>query len=49
MELKKELKLLDIFCIALGTMISSGIFVLPSLAYAKAGPSIFLAFYLVAV
>ena len=44
MELKKELKFFDIFCIALGTMISSGIFVLPSLGYSKTGPIIFLAF-----
>jgi APA family basic amino acid/polyamine antiporter len=39
MKLKKELSLLDVFCIAAGAMISSGLFVLPGLAHAKAGPA----------
>jgi amino acid transporter/mannitol/fructose-specific phosphotransferase system IIA component (Ntr-type) len=47
MALKRELKLLDVFCIASGAMISSGLFILPGLAYAKAGPSVYLS-YLVA-
>ena len=38
--LKKELGLLDVFCIASGTMISSGLFVLPGIVFAEAGPAI---------
>jgi len=41
MGLKKELNLLGIFSVASGAMISSGIFVLPGLAYAKAGGTYF--------
>lgn len=37
---KKGLSLIDVFCIATGAMISSGIFVLPGLAHAKAGPGV---------
>ena len=36
--LKKELTLLDVFCVATGAMISSGLFILPGLAFARAGP-----------
>ena len=36
-QLKRELGLLDIFCIASGAMISSGLFVLPGIAYSKIG------------
>lgn len=39
-KLKKELGLLDVFCIAAGAMISSGLFVLPGIAYAKTGSSV---------
>ena len=46
MKLKKELGLLEIFCIASGAMISSGIFVLPGIAYQKTGPSVFIAYIL---
>ena len=42
--LKKELTLLNIFCIATGAMISSGLFILPGLAYAKAGPAVILSY-----
>lgn len=42
--LRKELGLLDVFCIAAGAMISSGLFVLPGLAFAIAGPAIILAY-----
>jgi amino acid transporter/mannitol/fructose-specific phosphotransferase system IIA component (Ntr-type) len=38
--LKRDLGLVDIFCIASGAMISSGLFVLPGLAFAKAGPAV---------
>jgi basic amino acid/polyamine antiporter, APA family len=46
MALKKSLGALDVFCIAAGAMISSGLFVLPSVVYVKAGPSIILAYLL---
>jgi amino acid transporter/mannitol/fructose-specific phosphotransferase system IIA component (Ntr-type) len=46
-RLKKELGTGAIFCIAAGAMISSGLFVLPGLAFAKAGPAVILG-YLVA-
>lgn len=44
MNLKKELGFWDIFSISSGAMISSGIFVLPGIAFAKAGPSIILSY-----
>lgn len=44
--LRKELGLLAIFCIAAGAMISSGLFVLPGIAFAAAGPSVILAYLL---
>lgn len=44
LKLKKELKLIDTFCISLGAMISSGLFVLPAIAFAKSGPSVIVAY-----
>ena len=49
MKLKKELNLVDIFAIASGAMISSGLFVLPGLAFAKAGPAMILAYLLAGI
>ena len=46
-KLKKELTLLGVFSITSGTMISAGLFILPGLAYAKAGPAVILS-YLIA-
>ena len=46
MELKRELRLLDVFCVAAGAMISSGIFVLPGIAHARAGPGVILSYFL---
>ena len=43
-KLKKELGTGAIFCIAAGAMISSGLFVLPGLAFARAGPAVILAY-----
>jgi amino acid transporter len=43
-SLRKELGLLEIFCIASGAMISSGLFVLPGLAFAKTGPAVLLSY-----
>ncbi|MBZ4682912.1 MAG: basic amino acid/polyamine antiporter, family [Fusobacteriaceae bacterium] len=46
MALKKELGFLDLFSIASGAMISSGIFILPALAFSKAGPSMIISYFL---
>jgi amino acid transporter/mannitol/fructose-specific phosphotransferase system IIA component (Ntr-type) len=46
MKLKQELSLLKIFCIASGAMISSGLFILPGMAYAEAGPSVIVCYFL---
>ena len=46
MKLRQELSLLKIFCIASGAMISSGLFILPGMAYAKAGPSVIVCYFL---
>lgn len=43
-ELKKQLGLLDIFAVASGAMISSGLFVLPAIAFAKTGPAVVLSY-----
>ncbi|MBD3426718.1 MAG: amino acid permease [Candidatus Omnitrophica bacterium] len=45
-QLKRELGLLDVFCIASGAMISSGLFVLPGLAHALAGPAVTISYML---
>ncbi|MBN2181920.1 MAG: amino acid permease [Sedimentisphaerales bacterium] len=45
--LKKQLGLADVFSIAAGAMISSGLFVLPAIAFSKAGPAVILS-YLIA-
>ncbi|MCK4825751.1 amino acid permease, partial [bacterium] len=44
MKLKKELGLLEVFCISSGAMISSGLFILPALAYAKTGAAVIIAY-----
>ncbi len=49
MELKKQLGLLDVFCIAAGAMISSGLFVLPGIAFAKCGPAVVVAYIVAGV
>lgn len=46
-KLGKGLGFWGIFCFGVGVMISSGLFVLPGLAYAKSGPAVILA-YLIA-
>src|SRR5699024_849393 len=45
-DLKKELKLFDVYAVATGAMFSSGFFLLPGLAAANTGPSVFLAYFL---
>jgi amino acid transporter len=46
-KLKKDLKLFELFCISTGAMISSGLFVLPGIAFTAAGPSVIIS-YLIA-
>ena len=48
-ELKKELGLLELFCISAGAMISSGLFVLPGVAYAESGPAVILSYLLASI
>jgi len=48
-SLKKSLNGLDVFCISSGAMISSGIFVLPGIAFEAIGPAVFLAYMLAGV
>ena len=47
MDLKRSLSFTSVFCVATGAMISSGIFVLPGIAHAQAGPGVVLS-YLIA-
>ena len=47
MSLKKELGFWDVFAMASGSMISSGLFILPGLAYRDAGPAVIIS-YLIA-
>ncbi len=49
MRLKKPLGALDVFCIAAGAMISSGLFVLPGLIFVRTGPSMVFAYLLAGV
>ena len=46
MKLNKQLGLLGVFSIACGVMISAGLFILPGLAYARAGPAVIVAYLL---
>jgi APA family basic amino acid/polyamine antiporter len=48
-QLKKQLGLLEVFSIAAGAMISSGLFVLPAIAYAKAGPAVIFSYAIAAI
>jgi len=43
-QLRKQLGLLGVFAVASGAMISSGLFVLPAIAFAKAGPAVILSY-----
>ena len=47
--LKKDLGLMGVFCVSSGAMISSGLFILPGLAFAKAGPGLLLSYLLAAL
>lgn len=46
MGLQRRLSLLHVFCIASGAMISSGLFILPGMAYAKVGPAVVVCYFL---
>jgi amino acid transporter/mannitol/fructose-specific phosphotransferase system IIA component (Ntr-type) len=48
-ELKRELGLLDVFCLASGAMISSGLFILPGMAHSRAGPAVIASYFLAAM
>ena len=48
-KLIRQLSGIDVFSIAAGAMISSGLFVLPGLVYAKVGPAVILAYILAGV
>lgn len=48
-RLKKELRLLDVYCIATGTTLSAGFFLLPGLAAAQAGPALIAAYLIAAI
>lgn len=47
--LKKELSFIGVFSLAAGAMISSGIFILPGIAFASAGPAVVLSYFLAGV
>lgn len=44
MGLKRELGLIEVFCISSGAMISSGLFILPGIAYGQLGPGVIIAY-----
>lgn len=46
MELKRNIGFLGMFSLATGAMISSGIFILPSMAFGICGPSVSIAYVL---
>ncbi len=46
MKLRKELTLIDVVAITTGAIISSGLFLLPGLAHAQAGPGVFISYIL---
>ncbi len=48
-KLPRQLRSIDVFCIAAGAMISSGLFILPGLVYAKVGPALILVYILAGI
>jgi basic amino acid/polyamine antiporter, APA family len=46
MSLKKDLNLLNVYAITIGAIMSTGIFLLPGLAHAKAGPAVLVSYLL---
>lgn len=49
MPLQKKLNLLHVFSIATGAMISSGLFILPGIAHARAGPAVIVSYLLAGI
>jgi amino acid transporter/mannitol/fructose-specific phosphotransferase system IIA component len=49
MNLKREVNFLGVFSLAVGSMISSGIFILPSLAFARSGPSAIISYMIAGI
>ncbi len=49
MSLKKTLTFFDVFSIATGAMISSGIFILPGIAFSYVGPAVFISYFLAGI
>jgi len=49
MKLKKGLGFFGVFSIATGAMISSGIFILPGLAFARTGPAVLISYFLAGI
>ncbi len=49
MKLKKGLRFFDVFSISTGAMISSGIFILPGLAFARTGPAVAISYFLAGI
>ncbi len=47
--LKKGISFLGVFSIASGAMISSGIFILPGIAFSKTGPAVFISYFIAGV
>lgn len=47
--LKKGISFLGVFSIASGAMISSGIFILPGIAFSKTGPAVFISYFLAGI
>ena len=45
MKLKRELGFTHLFCVAAGAMISSGIFILPGVAFERVGPALFVSYF----
>ena len=48
-SLRKDISLFGVFAIALGTTISSGLFLLPGMAFAEVGPAVIVSYLLAAV
>jgi amino acid transporter len=48
-KLKKQLGVLDVFAVAAGAMISSGLFVLPAIAFARTGPAVILSYFFASI
>ena len=48
-NLKRQLGLLDVFALGTGAMISSGLFILPAIAFARTGPAVILSYFFASI